>query len=414
MIAIFAAGRNIYRSYVKLFRGAPGLSRLSAIALLGRIPSGMIGIALVLLLERETSSYGVAGAGAGLYAAGSAFAGLLYGRLIGRYGYRLTLVPGGLVAGALLAIIPLVTDLAPVGFALCVCFLSGLAYPPLAACIRGQWNRSYRDPALLARASTLESVLGECAFLVGPLLVSGLLIVASDAWSFFLAGALIAGAAVTFGMSALPVAVHEGVNASGDRSWRRRLRLHAVLFAGLLWCVSFGILAVTVVAAGAEAGSRSAGGVLLAILSAGAIVGGLSLGARDWTGSAARLALLSLSLYGLLILPLAAVAHQLILVAIVLAFTGTSSAIVLATLNLRVVHAVPAHAEVEAYGWLIAATVAGLAVGPALGGQLIEALGVPSTFLVAAAAALLGAVALVIDVRAPLVPTTSQRQGWRA
>jgi MFS family permease len=384
-------------SYLELFRGAPGLLRLTSFGLLGRTPSGMAGVALLLLVVGEGGSYSVAGLASALFSGGAALGGVAYARLIVRRGYRTPLTSGGLVGGLALALVPVVAVSTPAAVYLTFIAAAGLTFPPLAACVRSQWNRAYADPERLLRAATFESVVGEVAFLVGPALVTVAVTSASEALPFVLAGAMVVVASAGFGRFAIAPPSNDGpaVPLARPSLWRPRFAL--TLVAGALWCVSFGALTVGIVAAADEAGWRALGGLLVALVSVGAIAGGLAFGARAWQVSPGVLLVVVLAAYASCLAPLVLAQRSILVLAIFLVLAGTSSAAVLACLNLRVVEDVLPAREVEAYSWLNGFTVAGLAIGPAIGGQFVDLFGSEGAF---AAASAFSACAALVALRA--------------
>lgn len=376
--------------YLDLFRGAPGMLRLTSLALIGRTPSGMAGIALVLLVERESASYSLAGLAAALFAGGAALGGVAYARLIARLGYAAPLVAGGILGGSTLAVVPTAVYTGSPPAYLGLITAAGLTFPPLAACVRSQWNRYYLDAEPLMRAATLESVVGEIAFLIGPLLVTLTVTVGSESLPFPLAGAMVGVAAIAFGRRAIdpPPDIRESP-AHPTGLWRVGFVL--TLLAGALWCVSFGTATVGLIAASDAAGRQHLSGVLVALISVGAVAGGLAFGARAADREPAALLVVVLAGYAVCLAPLTVAYRSHFATVPLLLLVGTTSAAVLACLNLRIVAGLPPAREVEAYGWLNGFTVAGLAVGPAIGGQLADQFGAGETFAAAAGIAATGA-----------------------
>jgi predicted MFS family arabinose efflux permease len=113
-----------------------------------------------------------------------------------------------------------------------------------------------------------------------------------------------------------------------------------------------------------------------------------------------------LTVYGISLAPLGAVASSIAAFVALLVALGTTSAVVLACLNIRIVDGVPSAREVEAYGWLRACTVAGLAIGPAVGGVLIDVAGPALAFAAAGAIAGFGA---LIALPRPASDSTRRR-----
>ena len=132
-----------------------------------------------------------------------------------------------------------------------------------------------------------------------------------------------------------------------------------------------GIVQVAVPAFAAERGSAAAGGVLLAALSAGSLVGGLVYGARSWPGSAPRrLAVLLLGLgaaFALLAVAgtQVALAALLVLSGLLLAPTTVIGSTLLDTVA-------PSGTVTEAFTVMVMAIVVGTAVGNAVGGSIVE------------------------------------------
>jgi MFS family permease len=352
----------------------------------------MAGVALVLLVERQSGSYSIAGLAAALFAGGAAVGGLGYARLITRIGYAVPLTAGGVAGATGLALIPIVARSAWPPAYLAFIAVAGVLFPPLAACVRSQWNRAYSDPDRLMRAATFESVVGEIAFLVGPALVTVAVAVSSDALPFLIAGAMIALASIGFARYAVEPPAADWTPSLGQRlPWHRTFAL--TLVAGALWCVSFGALTVGIVAASQDAGRRELSGLFIAVISVGAILGGLSFGARTWDVDPGRLLVTVLAAYSACLAPLVLAHRAVAAFVLVLLVAGTTSAVVLACLNLRVVEDVPPASEVEAYSWLNGFTVAGLAIGPAVGGQIVDRVGAEGAFASASALAAVAAIA---------------------
>src|ERR671916_2144298 len=91
----------------------PRVARLFVASLFARLPLGINGLAIVLLVEAETGSFGAAGAAAGALALGSGLCAPLAARLIDALGPRMLLVLSAICAAGLLAVIVLARSGAP-------------------------------------------------------------------------------------------------------------------------------------------------------------------------------------------------------------------------------------------------------------------------------------------------------------
>ena len=181
---------------------------------------------------------------------------------------------------------------------LAVCALCGGAtFPQVPAAMRSLWGELVVDPGQRETAYAMVSIVFEVAVVTAPALVAAIVAASSPQVAVLAAAALGAGAALAF------------TATSGSRRWRGTP--HDVGWLGPLGAPGmrtvFGVLAafgtavgivqVAVPAFAAARGSAALGGVLLAALSAGSLLGGLVYGARSWPGSAPRrLAVLLLGL----------------------------------------------------------------------------------------------------------------------
>src|SRR5215218_7967746 len=91
------------RRYLEILR-TPHVGRLFAASLLARLPMGINGLAIVLLLRAETGSFGIAGATSGALALGSGAGAPLAGRMIDALGERVLLACAAVHATGLLTI----------------------------------------------------------------------------------------------------------------------------------------------------------------------------------------------------------------------------------------------------------------------------------------------------------------------
>ena len=100
------------RQYLLILR-TPHVARLFAASLLARLPMGINGLAIVLMVKAETGSFGNAGAAAGALALGTGLCAPLTARLIDARGARMLLVLAAACAAGLVAVIVLAHRGAP-------------------------------------------------------------------------------------------------------------------------------------------------------------------------------------------------------------------------------------------------------------------------------------------------------------
>jgi MFS family permease len=371
------------RIYLDVLR-TPSVTRLLSAAVVGRMPTAMAGLAIVLLVREAGGSYAVAGGVAGAYSVALALTSPLLGRLVDRVGQTRVLagcaVASALGFGALAAAGGRVPPLALAGLAA----LAGASIPPLGACMRALWSDLLGRDGQLQAAFAVESTVQELIFVIGPPLVA------------LLAAAFSPAVAVLGTAALLLVGVGSFAATPVSRAWRPRRRaadwagalrspgIRAALVTIVLLATAFGTVDVTVVASAEQLGSRALAGPLLALWAVGSMVGGLAFGARasDRGPEQRMVGLLALVVAGIALLSVAAGLVQLA-AGMVLAGLGIAPAI--ACLYLLVDRLAPAGTVTEAFTWVTTAFASGIAAGNALGGALVQRVGTDRTFLVAAA-----------------------------
>ncbi|MDA0577515.1 MAG: MFS transporter, partial [Verrucomicrobia bacterium] len=274
---------------------------------LGRIPIGIAGLAILLLVQDVAGSYALAGVVGASYVVGLAAAAPLFGRLIDRIGPRRVLtVCAFLYPATLLALIfSLISD-APIAMTLVFAAVAGASFPPVTACQRAWLRQQLGDDELLTAALSLDAMLVELVFIAGPLLVAILVALFSPAAA--VAAAAICGLVGTLQFQGTRALATWRVTAqfAGTRLGPLAEPGFAVLL-GLVTCYAsvFGLVEIGVTAYAAQAGQPALAGVLLAVMSVGSAIGALLYGSRRWHTTLARQFAYSLAFMGLGIVPLA-------------------------------------------------------------------------------------------------------------
>ncbi len=186
--------------YVTLIRGSRSFGVVTT-SVIGRMPIGMLSLALVLHMRAATGSYVAAGAAAAGYALGSGAGSPLLGRLADRLGQRPVLL--ATAAGGALPLVALVAAPQPVELAISVALatMAGVLTPPLTACIRALWPRLVRSAWEADRAYAFDAILIELVYLLGPIIIAATVALASPAAAVLLAASLGTIGSVTFALS---------------------------------------------------------------------------------------------------------------------------------------------------------------------------------------------------------------------
>ncbi|MET8411279.1 MFS transporter [Streptomyces sp. NPDC005195] len=282
-----APGRSVRLRYRDVLR-EPEAKQLLAGTLVGRLPNGMAPLAIVLAGTHAASAASGA-ALAALYLLASAAGGPLIGRQADRHGQTAVFAVSSLVScAALVAVAARSSQLWQVGAAVAI---AGGTKPPLEAGLRSLWGmgpgsvmptRDHQRTALALDASSQEMI-----YIAGPVIVAGIALAASPS------AALLVTAVLAITGTASVVTTHASRSWTpvdkrrGD--WLEPLRSpHLRTLYAAMVCIGVPIGAITPLAITAATKYHTpwlAGG-LPAVLSAGAVLGGLVYGAWSWPGTA--------------------------------------------------------------------------------------------------------------------------------
>lgn len=360
-----------------------------AASLIGRLPIGITGLAILLFVQASRGSFAEGGAAAACYVSGLSVAAPLLGRVIDRYGPRgVLLAATTLFPVALIAFVWAVQHLgAP---ALVFAALAGATFPPITVCMRTYFRQRFADEMQLSTAYSLESVLIELIFILGPVLVAFFVAIASPATAVYFAAASGSVGAMLFlrsaALRAWKIEQRTSPSLLGPLGESGFIPLIAVV---LCFSAAFGFLEIAVTAYATERQSPALAGILLGLVSVGSALGGLAYGSRSWRFALVPQFSLLLGLMGAGLALLTLASHPMTF-AIVGFAAGIVMAPVLIVQSMLVAKSVRPEHTAEAFTWSASALLAGVGLGLGGGGALLETC--PSTAALAAAAtsALLG------------------------
>jgi MFS family permease len=362
----------------------PGAPAFEVAGFLARLPIATVGLGIVLLVSTRTGSYGLAGTISACALVAQATAAPMMARLMDRVGQARVLVPafaGFAAANGLLVVV------IEAGLPTPVPHLAGVAVgalePPVGACIRARWRHALADTPRLHTAFSLEAVIDEAIFMVGPVVVTLLATQVHET-----AGILtIAAVALAGGWWLAAQRSTEPPTARGDRSERpavdpmRWPLLGPLVVVGGLLGSLFGAAEVVTVAFAREHGHPSVTGALLAAWAAGSLIAGLVTGAVRWRSSArTRFRVGSLVLTAAMS-PLPFIDGLWLLGAALFVAGFAISPTLVATVSL-IDDTVPPQRLTEGITWVTTGLGLGVAAGAAVAGRLIDAFGASPAYWV--------------------------------
>ncbi|TXR56663.1 MFS transporter [Quadrisphaera setariae] len=427
--------RNPYREVLR----TPGAPAFVTAGLLARLPIAMYGLIYVFLVQEATGSYGAAGAVAAAASIASALGAPVLSRLVDRHGQARVAVPALAVhTASVLTVLTTTwttssssTTHAHVLLIGAAAALAGASFTSWGSLVRARWAWALRDgdhaahTARLHPAFSLESVLDEVTFTLGPPLATVLAVAVSPATALAtaLAATVVGGTALVVQRSTEPPSartraqadqqqeqqVRTTTSAAATRDWRAALRsavgvmehagMRALALAFVGTGVVFGSVEVIAVAFTAERGAPAAAGLVLALYSVGSLLAGLVFGAVTWRGSLPRRFRLGAVGMAVLIAPVAA-SGSIPVLAATLFLSGLAISPTLISGNALVAHLVAPRQLTEGLAWVGTSLGLGVSLGAAVAGRIIDGPGSQPALLLPVAAAALAALVVVACSRA--------------
>jgi len=393
VVTQWQAGRALDNEMVNPYRelfAAPGTRQFAVAGLLARIALPMTGIGIITMLSQLRASYALAGAVSATFILTYAFLSPQTSRLVDRYGQsRVLPVTTTVSVIGMLVLLAASCWQAPDWILFAGALLAGFM-PSISAMLRSRWTAIYRGQAQLSTAYSLETVLDEATYIVGPALSVGLSVAA-----FPQAGPLVALGLLVLGVWALTAQrdtepqVQLRPNGTGGAG--SVIRLANVRLLTLLM-VAMGVIVGTVdivsVALSEQLGQPAAASLVLAAYAVGSFLAGLLFGAMKWPIPLHRLLLLGGLATAITTLPLM-LATSISALAATVFVAGLFFAPTMIVAMTLVERLVPAHQLTEGMTWLLAGLNVGVALGAVASGQIVDDAAAPAGFAIALGAAVL-------------------------
>jgi MFS family permease len=302
--------------------------------------------------------------------------------LVDRRGQRRVIVPVGVLhLAAGVAFVIMLEDGAPDWSLVLPAVAFGFSYLPVGSLVRARWSNLLAGRPALSTALSVESVLDEVIFVLGPLiatvlatqadpvlvLVLGLLLVSSGSW--WLAS-----------LRATEPAVHPR-DAAGQISALRTRGMPTLTIASVAMGAVFASAEVSMVAFCGQHHHRPLSGLVLAAIAAGSATAGLGYGAVGWRAGVLRRFRLQSAVFGALPLVLLVATNVPVLAGCAFVI-GLGVAPALITMFGLVQQLVPARSLTEGLSWIGTGLNVGYGAGAALVGGIADAHGARTAFLV--------------------------------
>ncbi|MGI5518363.1 MFS transporter [Streptomyces sp. CA-106131] len=248
-------------------------SFLLAASVLGRLPLGMLPVALILTAQTDGHSLATAGLLAALYGIAPAFGLPLLGRLADLRGLPLPCHLGAVTVAVSLSTLALAgtTDLP---LAVVCAVLAGAGCPPLEGGLRSLWATLLPDDAHVRTAYALDATTQEIVYVAGPALAVAVATWLSPAAALAVAAAATLAGTLVFA-AARPVRTWRAAPRRQDRLGALRPPALRSLLAALVFLGAVvGALDVAAIAAAGHQHAVWLAGTLPAAFAAAGLLGG--------------------------------------------------------------------------------------------------------------------------------------------
>lgn len=364
--------------YFTLF-SAPGSKAFSSAGLIARLPISMTGIGIITMLSQVRGSYWLAGAVAATFAFSMALLAPQIARAADRHGQNRVLpYATGVSALALLLLLICTHCRAPDWTLFVFAALAG-GMPSISAMVRARWSEIYRGTPQLHTAFSFESVLDEVAFIIGPPIAVGL-----SVSLFPEAGPLAAALLLVAGVTAF--AWQKSTQPPVYPRTRQRQRailampsMQILVLALIALGTIVGTVDVISVAFAEQQGQPAAASIVLSVYAGGSCLAGLIFGAIKLPSPLPRQFLYAAFATALTTLPLLWV-HNVLTLAAAMFVAGLFFAPTMIVAMGLVERLVPPSRLTEGLTWMVTGLGIGVALGAALAGLAIDAVGIKAGF----------------------------------
>jgi MFS family permease len=397
----------------------PGALRFSAAGLIGRMPMSMFGLGTLLLIASFTGRYGLAGLVAAAGSVGYAVCAPQAARLADRFGQARVLRPQAVFfAATTIALIVCAEGRAPTWALLLTGGLAGASMPTLGSMVRARWSTLLGDSPLLHSAFSLESVVDEVIFVIGPALVT---VLATEVYPA--SGVAVAMTACVIGTLLFaaqrateppPGRAVPPPRAAPGGARVRRIRLPApglatlvpvYLFLGSM----FASIDLSTVDFAQQHGHKPLAGFILGTYALGSAVGGLWYGSRTWRAPLHQRFAITLCLMWAGVATFWAMPGLAVL-ALVIFFCGFAISPTLISGFSLVDQQAATGRRTEGLTWLSSAISVGVAMGSAVAGHLVDQGGARWGYWFAAACGAGAVTTCLLGLRRLRVPPPSRRR----
>jgi predicted MFS family arabinose efflux permease len=289
--------------------------------------------------------------------------------------------------------------------------LAGASMPSLGSMVRARWSALLGDSPLLHTAFSLESVVDEAVFVIGPAVVALLATEVHPA-----AGVAVAMVAAVTGTLLFAAQRRTEPPAGPARTPQPTAKADRIPAPGLVTlapvylCLGsmFGTIDLSTVDFAQEHGHKPLAGFIIGAYALGSAVGGVCYGSRTWQAPVHRRFAITLCIVVAGTATFWAIPGIAVMAAVIFCCGLAISPTFIAGFSL-IEQQAPAQRRTEGMAWLTSAISVGVAVGSAIAGHVIDAGGARWGYVFAAGCGAAAAVSCLLGLSRLRSPLASGR-----
>lgn len=377
-----SAGRPPLLKPYRALLATPEAGRFLFGSLVARLGGAMFGVAVVAMVAGRRDSYSLAG---GVSAAGLimlAITAAAVGRLVDRFGQRRVTLPLALWGVCWDAVLVIASMTGAPAWTLFVAYPMAAIVAAPDAMSRARWAYLLEgQPERLHTAMSLEQVLDEFSFVIGPAVAVLLATTVTPEAGFIAASVLYAVGSLLFVSARSTEPPIEPVDGARAQSVVRNA---PVLVVALIMVLTGGILGandVVTLAFSAEHGHKNLAGLILAVFALGSGAAAIVYGAKAMKGSLSRALLFGTIAMCVLEAPILLVDNLIALTVVLLIAGGATAPTLITSMKLAQTLVRPGQVN-ESMGVVFTGLLIGVAAGSALSGAVVEHWGAHAGYFV--------------------------------
>lgn len=396
--------------YLAIYR-TKGAFRFSLAAFIARMPISMMSIAIIFVVVAKTDSYALAGTFTAIGALMAAFVAPLWSRAADRYGQgRILKIAVPIHLTALLGFLTVIRLDAPKWSWFLLLIIFEGVFVGTGQMVRRRWSYVLNgDSKLMNTAYSVESLLDEIVFMVGPIITTLCATNIGPAAGILAAAIFLAVGSILFvAQKETEPTPHPKIRGVKHKNPIFTAEVQAIFFPFIFTGASFSATGLIIVGYADQYGAKSQTGLLYAIWALGSLIAAFINGALHWKITAnSRFIFFTVAL-AIFTLPLIFAAKifpgNFVTLSVALFLNGICIAPLIVAGYTAAENLVEDNQVTETLAWILSGLILGGALPGAITGHIIDTTGAQTAFIVPVISMGISIITLIIYFKVWLKP----------